>query len=75
MEKSICFVMSLQLLWCQVELMLWIADPIRVRSSCCEAWRKRKSISKASLEEAKAIANTNVGIFSQVISSDTPLME
>jgi Fe-S oxidoreductase len=34
----------------------------------------RAFISKGFLEEAKAIANTNVGIFSQVISSDTPLI-
>jgi hypothetical protein len=36
---------------------------------------ERKSLHIQSfLEEAKAIANTNVGIFSQVISSDTPLI-
>jgi Fe-S oxidoreductase len=34
----------------------------------------RAFISKGFLEEAKAIANTNVGIFSQY-SSDTPLIE
>jgi hypothetical protein len=75
MEKSICFVMSLQLLWCQVGVDAFELLTIGLPSSCCEAWRKRKSLSKGFLEEAKAIANTNVGIFSQVISSDTPLME
>jgi hypothetical protein len=76
MEKSICFVMSLQIIMMfKWELMLWIADPIGLPSSCCETWRKRKSLHIQRLSwRSESNRNTNVGIFSQVISSDTPLI-